>query len=104
MESIRIRTKIESETLRLPQLKPLIGKPVEIFVVELALASREEVFAEAIHEPESAEERAAQQATFRAWLADPRYEYLWPMIERLIETYKPPAVNGTGAPSGAVAS
>ena len=30
MEPIRIRTKVESETLRLPQLKPLIGKVVDM--------------------------------------------------------------------------
>ncbi|MBI1900936.1 MAG: hypothetical protein HYS13_07465 [Planctomycetia bacterium] len=31
---IRIQKKIESETLRLPELKPLIGKTVQIIVVE----------------------------------------------------------------------
>jgi hypothetical protein len=34
MTSIRIRTKLESETLSLPELKPLIGKMVEIRVTE----------------------------------------------------------------------
>ncbi len=103
MEPIRIRTKVESETLHLPQLKPLIGKAIEIFVVELVPASREEVFAEAVHVPDAAEERAAQQAKFREWRADPRFEHLWPMIERLIEADKAPAVNGVGAPAGAAA-
>ncbi len=104
METIRIRTKVESETLHLLQLQPLIGKAVEIFVVELAPASREEVFAEAVHVPDTAEQRAAQQARFREWRADPRFEHLWPMIERLIEADEVPAVNGAAAPSGAVAS
>jgi len=104
MEPIRIRTKVESEILHLPQLKPLIGRGVEIFVVELAPASREEVFAEAVHVPDTAEERATQQAKFREWRADPRFEHLWPMIERLIEADAAPSVNGAGTSSEAVAS
>jgi hypothetical protein len=104
MEPIRIRTKVESETLHLPQLKALIGKRVEIFVIELAPASREEVFAEAVHVPDTAEGRAAQQAKFREWRADPRFEHFWPMIERLVEVEAAPAVNGAGAAAGAVAS
>lgn len=34
MNAIRIRKKIESETLHLPELKPLIGQTVEIIVLE----------------------------------------------------------------------
>ena len=34
MEPIRIRTTLESDTLTLPELRPLIGKAVEIRVVE----------------------------------------------------------------------
>jgi hypothetical protein len=34
MTAIRVRRRIESETLHLPELKPLIGKTVEIIVVE----------------------------------------------------------------------
>ena len=34
MNSVRIRRKLESETLHLPELKPLIGKNVEIIVQE----------------------------------------------------------------------
>lgn len=34
MAAIRIRTTLESETLTLPELRPLIGKTVEIQVVE----------------------------------------------------------------------
>jgi hypothetical protein len=50
---------------------------------------RQEVIAEALHHPESAEEWAAQQARFQAWLKDKRYQHLWPMLERL--TQAPPA-------------
>jgi hypothetical protein len=34
MNIIRVRRRIESETLHLPELRPLIGKTVEIIVVE----------------------------------------------------------------------
>lgn len=34
MNAIRIRTRLESDTPHLPELKPLIGKSVEITVVE----------------------------------------------------------------------
>jgi hypothetical protein len=37
MSAIRIETTIESETLHLPQLKPLVGKSVEIIVREKAV-------------------------------------------------------------------
>jgi uncharacterized protein (DUF58 family) len=94
MKTIHVRTKVESDTLQLPELRDLIGKPVEVLIVELAPATRDEVFSEALYTPESAEERAAQQAKFRAWRADPQYEHLWPMIDRLIDA---PAANGTPA-------
>ncbi len=34
MNAIRVHTKIESETLHLPELKPFIGKSVEIIVLD----------------------------------------------------------------------
>lgn len=34
MTTIRIRTKVESDTLTLPELKPLVGKSVDIVVTE----------------------------------------------------------------------
>jgi hypothetical protein len=36
MNAIRIETLLEGDTLYLPQLKPLVGKSVEILVTELA--------------------------------------------------------------------
>jgi len=33
MNAIRIRTRVQSETLRLPELRPLVGKEVEIIVL-----------------------------------------------------------------------
>jgi hypothetical protein len=52
---------------------------------EWAEAERQEVIAEALHQPESPEECAAQQARFQAWLKDRRYQHLWPMLERLTQ-------------------
>ncbi len=34
MNAIRIRTMVRSETLHLPEIKPLVGKAVEIIVLE----------------------------------------------------------------------
>ncbi|MBX7132679.1 MAG: hypothetical protein K1X67_08400 [Fimbriimonadaceae bacterium] len=39
MQSVHIRTKLESEHLSLPELRPLIGKQVEITVCEAADSS-----------------------------------------------------------------
>jgi hypothetical protein len=47
-------------------------------------AEREQVLAEALHHPETAEEWATQQARFSAWLKDRRYQHLWPMLEKLV--------------------
>jgi len=41
MTPIHIHTKIDSETLHLPELKPLIGKTVEIIVAESNPAMRD---------------------------------------------------------------
>ena len=40
MNAIRIHTRIDSETLHLPELKPLIGKTVEIIVLEEAATDK----------------------------------------------------------------
>ena len=34
MNAVRIRTRIESETLRLPEPSPMIGREVEIIVLD----------------------------------------------------------------------
>jgi hypothetical protein len=39
MNAIRIRRKLESDTPHLPELRPLVGKNVEIVVVEYPVAS-----------------------------------------------------------------
>lgn len=84
MQAIHVRTKIDSETLHLAELRSLIGKPVEIMIVELAAATREEFFAEAVHVPDTSAGRAAQRAKFSAWRRDPRFEHFWPSIDRYL--------------------
>ena len=34
METLKIRTRVESETLHLPQLRPVVGKDVEMVITE----------------------------------------------------------------------
>jgi hypothetical protein len=84
MKTVHVRKKIDSETLHLPELAALIGKPAEIFIVELPPASREEFFAEAVSLPETPEGRAAQAAKFRAWRQDPQFEHFWPALDRYL--------------------
>ena len=55
-------------------------------------AERELLFAEALHAPETPEESSAQQAKFRAWRKDERYQHLWPMLGRLIQPL--PGIDG----------
>jgi hypothetical protein len=67
---------------------------VSIARAEWMQTERQEVFAEALHQPETAAEWEAQQATFRAWLADQNYQHLWPMLQRLVQPAPAPEVNG----------
>src|SRR4051794_20800237 len=81
MAAIRIRNRLDSDTLHLPELQPLIGKTVDIVVVEHTLAppagpleTGETMFAlMPKHEPLTPAERAA-------FLADPAYKDLWPLL------------------------
>jgi len=73
-------------------------------IVELAPASREEFFAEAAHVPDTPEERAAQQAKFRAWRQDPRFERFWPSLDRYLEEDTQPQQCNGKADGGAECS
>ena len=85
MEPIRIRTKIESETLHLPQLKPLIGQTVEITIGEAPAPTVAEAFyATAGRIPETEAEWESRQETLRAWRADSRFEPYWPVIDHML--------------------
>jgi hypothetical protein len=54
MHAIRVRKTIDSETLHLPELKPLIGRTVDITVEEQPPAVRDEFWAEAARLPQTA--------------------------------------------------
>ncbi len=104
MTTIRILTKVDGEVLHLPELKPMIGKTVEVIVTEIVPASREEFYAEAAHVPQTPEEQEAQEATFRAWRADPRFERFWPLIDRWLGERGTSPANGPAASHGQAAS
>ena len=84
MTPIRIRKQLSSDTLHLPELRPLIGRTVEITVEEQVPAVRDEFYAEAARLPESEEAFDAQKAIFRTWRDDPRFEPYWPVLDSLI--------------------
>jgi len=84
MNAVRIHRKLESETVHLPELKPLIGKLVEISVQEVVPEVGEEFWAEAARLPESPEAFEAQKAVFRTWRADPRFEPYWTILDELL--------------------
>ena len=67
---------------------------MSIAKTEWMQTERQEVFAEALHHPETPAEWEAQQATFRGWLADQNYQHLWPMLQRLVQTVPAPEANG----------
>jgi hypothetical protein len=95
MNAIRIRTRIESETLTLPELKPLIGRAVEIIVLDdlsarAALETHETMFGLLPPEkPRTREERAAELAEWRAMRIDPQYEKSWPFIDMVLSGNTP---------------
>jgi len=47
-------------------------------------AVRDEFYAKAGHVPDSEAEWAQQQAIFRAWRADGRFEAFWPILDGLL--------------------
>jgi hypothetical protein len=86
MTTIHIRRTLDSDTLHLPELRPLIGRTVEIVVAVLppAPAVRDQFYAEAGRIPDTEPEFEAQKEIFRAWRADARFEPYWPMLDNLI--------------------
>ncbi len=99
MEPIHIRTKVESETLHLPQLKPLIGRTVEITVAESpAPAVRETFYAAVSRIPETEAEWESRRKTLRTWRADPRFEPYWPVIDDMLTVDFASARRWTAAP------
>jgi hypothetical protein len=81
---VRIRRKLESETLHLPELKPLIGSTVEITVEAQPLEVGDEFYAEAARLPDTEEAFEAQKTVFRNWRNDQRFEPYWPVLDNLL--------------------
>lgn len=85
MNAIRIRKTIDSETLHLPELKPLIGRTVEITIsANPDPATREEFYELLEQVPETEDAWARRQATLGGWRADPRFEPYWAVIDQML--------------------
>src|SRR5687767_8530 len=82
MAVIRIHKHIDSETLHLPELKPLFGQTVEIVILDeeasrwMGTETRETFFALA-----PKDEKPLTPEEIKAMLADPQYKDLWPLLE-----------------------
>jgi len=82
MSSLHIRRKIDSETLHLPELHDLIGKTVDIIVVECGSQTAEKP----IESLETFFGLARKEAPLTpdqpdALLADPRYQEFRPLLD-----------------------
>ena len=85
MSAIRIRKHIDSDTLTLPELRPFIGRMVDIVIEEPTPATISEQFwAFTANLPTTEAEFAAQQEQFRQWRGDLRFDAHWPMIDRFL--------------------
>ena len=85
MAAIRIRKTIDSETLTLPELRPFIGRTVEI-VIEVSNANPtiQEFWNLASQLPTTETEFEEQRKVFETWRHDPRFESHWPTIDQLL--------------------
>lgn len=81
---LRIHRKLDSETLHLPELKPLIGRTVEITVEEQPPEVSDEFYAELGRLPETVGAYEAQKAIFRQWRSDPRFEPYWAVLDNAL--------------------
>ena len=81
---VRILRKLDSETLHLPELRPFLGRTVEITVNEYVPEVREEFCAEAARLPQTEADFESQKGLFRTWRVDPRFEPYWPVLDQLL--------------------
>src|SRR4051812_26341587 len=85
MAAIRIRKTIDSDTLTLPELRPLIGRTVDITIAAAPDPAAREAFDRLLPQvPESEEAWAARRDGLRGWRADPRFEAYWPAIDHML--------------------
>jgi hypothetical protein len=81
---IHIKRKLDSETLHLPELKPLIGRTVEITVEEQPPEVSDQFYAELARLPDTEGAFEAQKAIFRQWRNDPRFEAYWFVLDQAL--------------------
>ena len=86
MDDIRIHTTLTSDTPHLPELRPLVGRAVEIIVREEAPTDdvRAAFYAELGRFPDTPETFSTQVETFQNWRADPRFRAYWPTLDRVL--------------------
>ena len=90
MNAIRIRKLIDSDTPHLPELQGLIGKTVEIIILdetsvpEFKQLEMAETFFGLAPPPPTPEEAAANLENFRAMYNDPAYAKQWPYIDLVL--------------------
>lgn len=86
MSDIHIYTTLKSDTPHLPELRPLVGRAVEIIVREDVPAEdiRTAFYAELGRFPESPDAFATQVQTFKAWRDDPRFRAYWPTLDHVL--------------------
>ena len=86
MSAIRIRKTIDSETLTLPELKPLIGRTVEIAIEEPTPADvKKEFWDFALITPTTEEEYDAWQEGLKRWRGDARFREFWSIIDHNLQ-------------------
>ena len=71
MNAIRIRRKIDSETLHIPELRGMIGREVEIIVLEDKPSSIEGIDPQAFWKDKTVDELAAEQGVGPYSFQDP---------------------------------
>lgn len=108
MNAIRVYARIESETLHLPELKPLIGRAVEIIVLDQVpsqVSPRDEFYGRIrLSRPETPEERVAERQDLESMRRDARFERFWEMLDRILAGIRDEEAAASNAPPpGAVA-
>jgi hypothetical protein len=85
MTAIRIRKTIDSETLHLPELRPLVGQTVDITISATSDAATREQFYRLLEQvPQSEEAWAERMALLRSWRSDSRFEPYWSAIDDML--------------------
>ena len=86
MSAIRIRKTIESDTLTLPELKPFIGRTVEIVIEEPAVTeeTKKEFWDYAAKLPSTKADFESQHEQFQKWRQELRFEAHWPLIDEIL--------------------